>query len=169
MNIYFIFIQLIGVTAWAFLLTSYHRDTPNKILIFHLVSLSLYCLHYYLLGATSGLITCIFEIIINYAYYKTDKDKYIFISSIPIYIIVCIAGVRSLTDFLPIIASLIDSYTLTRNKKIIVIGATIAHILWVIYDIKVMSCSGIITDSLIAISNINILISEYKIINNKKD
>lgn len=165
MNLYFIFIQLIGVVAWILLIASYHRENTNKILIFQIISTILYCLHYYLLGAYSGLFICIFEVIIDYGYYKTDKDNYIFLASIPIYIIGGVLSLTSIIDILPIISSLIDGYTLTKNKKIIVIGAIISYILWVIYDIGVMSYSCAITDGLVALSNISILLFEYNIIN----
>ena len=156
--IYFLFIQLIGSVAWLLLILSYYRKNTNKILVFQILGTLLYCLHYFLLGAYSGLFICLFEVARDYSYYKTDKDKLIFAGCIPIYIIGGIYSFHSLIDLLPIFASITDGYSLTNNKKIVIIGAFISYTLWVIYDIAVLSISGAITDGLIALSNLSILI-----------
>jgi len=155
---YFIFIQLIGILAWLMLILSYHRKDTNRILVFQIIGTLLYCLHYYLLGAYSGLFICACEVIFDYGYYKTDKDKYIYMASIPIRIFGGLISFRAFIDILPICASLIDGYSLTKKKKIVVIGAIISYTLWVIYDICVMSYSGALTDGLIVLSNISILL-----------
>ena len=165
MSIYFIFIQLIGLLAWLCLIISYYRKNTNKILFLQIIGTLLYCLHYYLLGAYSGLFICLFEVLRDYSYYKTNLDKYIFAGSIPIYIIGGILSYSTFVDILPIISSVIDGYSLTNNKRIVVIGAFLSYTLWVIYDIAVLSISGAITDGLIALSNLSIIIfGERKII-----
>lgn len=163
----FILIQLIGLLAWLFLVFSYYRKNTNKILVFQIIGTLLYCLHYFLLGAYSGLFICLFETLFDYGYYKTDKDKYIYIASVPIRILGGVFTFNTIYDVLPILASLTDGYTLTKKKKIVVIGAVISYTLWVIYDICVMSISGAITDGIIVLSNLSILIFGYNII--KKD
>lgn len=167
MNIQFIFIQLIGAIAWLFLVISYYRKNTNKILIFQIIGTLLYCLHYFLLGAYSGLFICAFETIFDLGYYKTDKDKYIYIVSIPIRIVGGLLTFGTIYDILPIMASLIDGYSLTKKKKLVVVGAVISYTLWVIYDICVMSISGAITDGIIVLSNLAILFFNYNIF--KKD
>ena len=156
--LYFSFIQLIGLIAWLLLILSYYRKNTNKILFFQILGTILYCLHYYLLGAYSGLFICLFEVARDYSYYKTDKDKIIFACCIPIYIIGGILSYTSLIDILPIFSSVIDGYSLTNKKKIVIIGAFLSYTLWVIYDIAVLSISGAVTDGLIALSNLSILI-----------
>lgn len=167
MNINFIIIQLIGILAWLFLFTSYYRENTNKILIFQIISAILFGIHYYLLGAHTAIYICIFAIIIDYSYYKTDLDRYIFYISIPIYIIIGMINYKIIIDILPIISSLIDGYTLTKHKKVVIIGAIISYTLWVIYDLNVKSYSGAITDIILAISNLSILLFKYNIF--KKD
>lgn len=157
MNLYFLFIQFIDILAWILLIVSYYREDTNKILFLQILSTILFCLHYYLLGAYSGLFICLFEVIRDYAYYKTDLDKYIFIGSIPIYVLGGIYSYSALVDVFPIMASLIDGYTLTKSKNIVVIGAIISYTLWVIYDISVMSYSGAVTDGLVVLSNLFVL------------
>lgn len=158
MDINFWTIQAIGIIAWIILVLSYYRENTNKILIFQAIATFLYCIHYYLLGAYSGLFICVFEVIRDLLYYKTDWDDYIFYGSIPVYIISGIVSFTTFLDILPIFSSLLDGYTLTKKKKIVVIGAIISYTLWVIYDISVMSISCAITDGLVVVSNICILI-----------
>lgn len=168
-NLHFILVQVIGIIAWLMLVLSYYRKNTNKILVFQIIGTILYCIHYGLLGAWSGLFICAFETIFDYGYYKTDKDKYIYISSIPIRIAGGLIGFKSFADILPICASLIDGYTLTKKKRIVVFGAIISYTLWVIYDIFVMSYSGAITDGIIVLSNISILLFNYDIFTRKKE
>ena len=168
-NLHFILVQVIGIIAWLMLVLSYYRKNTNKILVFQIIGTILYCIHYGLLGAWSGLFICAFETIFDYGYYKTEKDKYIYISSIPIRIAGGLIGFKSFIDILPICASLIDGYTLTKKKRVVVFGAIISYTLWVIYDIFVMSYSGAITDGIIVLSNISILLFNYDIFTRKKE
>ncbi len=161
MDIQFIIIQIIGAAAWLFLLASYYRENTNKILFFQIISIILYCIHYFFLQAYSGLFICLFEVIIHTLYYKTDLDFYVYLICVPIYIIGGMLSASTFIEVLPIVASLIESYSLIKNKKKIVIGAIISYTLWVIYDIYVMSYSGAITDGLIVLSNISILLFNY--------
>ena len=158
MNYEFIFIQLLGLLAWCILALSYYRENTNKILAFHLIASAIYALHYYLLGAYSGFFITIFEIFRDYGFYKTDADKYIFLASIPIYIVYAILSYKVIYDILPLVACLLDGWSLTKHKKIVVVGATIEYILWVIYNLKVGSYTGAVTDGLIVLANISILI-----------
>ena len=70
--------------------------------------------------------------------------------------------VKTWIDVLPIIVSLIDGYSLTRKKKLVVIGGIITYLIWVIHDLNVMSFTGAIFDGIIVSSNICILIRMYK-------
>ena len=166
-DIWFLCIQGIGIVAWLMLILSYYRKDTNKILVFQIIGTFLYCLHYGLLGAWSGLFICACETLFDIGYYKTDKDKYIYMASIPIRIIGGLIGFSTFVDVLPITASLTDGYTLTKKKKVVVIGAVISYTMWVIYDICVMSYSGAITDGLIVLSNLSILLFGYNIIDKK--
>lgn len=168
MNFDYIIIQLIGILAWLMLSISYYKEDKNKILIFQIISTILYCIHYYLLGALSGVMICFFEVVRNYSYYKSDKDIYIFLGSLPIYLLIGYFSISKYIDTLPLISSLIGGYVLTSHKKVILIGSIIEFILWIIYDISVGSISCTITDGLVAISNISILIFNKSLFKNEK-
>jgi len=168
MDWWFIFVQFIGVIAWITLGLSYYRKDTDKILVFQIIGTILYCIHYGFLGAWSGLFICACETLFDFGYYKTDKDKYIYMASVPIRIIGGLIGFTTIADVLPICASLIDGYSLTKKKKIVVVGAVISYTLWVIYDICVMSYSGAITDGMIVISNLSILLFGYNVFSRKE-
>ncbi len=161
MNYYFWFVQSIGFIAEIFLILSYFRKDTNRVLSFHIISGFLDFVHYFLLNAFSGAFIYLFEGIRDFLYYKTDKDKYIFIISAIVYLFFTLIQVKIWYDFLPIIASLVDGYSLTLKKKYVTLGAAISYSLWVVYNVFVMSFAGIIMDGFIAVSNIIILISYY--------
>lgn len=159
MDYYNIFVQLIGLFAWIVLLFSYYRKSTNKILVFQIVATFLYCIHYFLLKAYSGLFICLVEIICDFLYYKTDKDDLIFKISIPFRILSGFVYYRYFIDVVPIFASLIEGFSLTKKKvEKVVFGAIISYTLWVIYDVSVGSFVCAITNGLIVISNLSILI-----------
>ena len=160
-NMYFWIVQFIGILAWLLILLSYYRKNTNKILVFQIISNILWCLHYFLLGAYSGLFICIFEMARDGLYYKTDIDDYIFLASVPVYIIYGILSYSGIIELLPIFSSTIDGFTLTKKKKVVVFGAIISYTIWVIYDIAVESYSGAFTDGLICISNLSILLFNF--------
>ena len=168
MDWWFIFIQFIGIIAWITLGLSYYRKDTDKILVFQIIGTILYCIHYGLLGAWSGLFICACETLFDFGYYKTDKDKYIYMASVPIRIIGGLIGFSTFADILPIGASLVDGYSLTKKKKIVVFGAVISYTMWVIYDVCVMSYSGAITDGMIVLSNLSILLFGYNVFNRKE-
>ncbi len=163
MDLYFIFIQILGFVAWIILLLSYYGKDTNRILIFQVLGTVLFCLHYYLLGAFSGLLICVLEVIRDYSYYKTDKDNHIFIGSIIVYIVCSIITYTSILDLFPYVASTIDGFFLTKKRKIVVFGAMVTYTLWFIYDLYAKSYSGAITDMIIIISNLSILLFNFNI------
>ena len=166
MNYYDNFVQLLGLLAWLVLLLSYYRKDTNRILVFQIIATVLYCLHYFLLGAYSGLFICMVEVICDFLYYKTDKDDLIYKLSIPFRIFGGILSYQMFVDVLPIAASLIDGYSLTKKKDKVVFGAIVSYTLWVIYDIGVGSWSCAVTDGLVVLSNLSIIFFSKHIFKN---
>lgn len=167
MRINFWVVQLIGAISWLFLVISYYRKNTNKILSFHIISTTLDALHYFLLGAYPGTFVCLFESIRDYGYYKTDKDDYIFLGSIPVYIILAIFTCHSFIDILPVFSSVIDGFTLTKDKKVVVFGAIIGYSCWVIYAVAVKSYVGVIVDGILVLSNLSIFLFDKDLIRDR--
>lgn len=164
MKIIFIFAQAFGVIAWLLMVISYYQKSKNKILFVQLLAIIFYCLNYIFLGAYVGMIVIVFELIRDFAFYKSDKDKLVFLFTIPVYILLALLNLDKPIELIPIAASLLEGFTFTKNKKFIVSGALLVYVMWIIYDLKVFSYTGAITDAIIVFSNLMILV-KYFIIN----
>ena len=156
-------IQLVGFFGWIIMISSYYRKEVNQVLLFHMIATMLFSIHYYLLGAYSGLFICLVEVVRDFLYYKTDKDNYIFAISLALCSISGLICIKNVVDYLPIIASLIDGYTLSKKKKVVVIGAIVSYSMWIVYNFFVGSIAGIFTDGVIVISNLIILVFKVNI------
>lgn len=164
----FIFAQIIGLISWGLLVYSYYKKDINEILSYQIIGSIFEIIHYFLLGAFSGLIVVILELIRDYSYYKTDYDKYIFIISLPIYFFIGYFSYTKLIDLLPVIASSIDGFALTNKKRIAIIGSIINNSLWLIYDLYCGSIIGVIAELLFIISNFYVMWYDKNKIKNKK-
>ena len=167
----FVLAQISGFLAWLCLLVSYYRKNTDKILVFHILSIIFYLLNYLFLGAWTGLFIVVLELLRDYFYYKTNKDSLIFIITLPAYFFLFIFSKDNLIEIIPIIASIIEGFILTKKKYIVVPGAILVYAMWVIYDISVGAYTGALTDGLIVTSNIGIfinIIKGYKKVNNFK-
>lgn len=155
----FVLAQISGFIAWLTLLVSYYRKNTNKILVFHIISIFFYLLSYLFLGAWTGVFIIILELIRDFLYYKTNKDNIIFLCTIPIHIVLLVIYRNNIIEIIPVIASLIEGFSLTKQKKIIVPGAIIVYSMWIIYDINVGAYTSAFTQFLIVLSNLFILIN----------
>ena len=158
MEVMFVISQISSIIAWLLLVYSYYKENINKLLFIQIISGIFYALSYLFLGAISGFSICVFELIQTFGFYKTDKDKLIFYISLAIYILIGIFTFDGWISIIPIIASIIGAYSLTKNKKIATIGGIISYIGWITYDIIILSYSNAITDALLVLSNISILL-----------
>lgn len=161
--------QVLGIISWVIFLFSYHCKKVNKVLLMQLISSLLDCICYALLNAWSGLLISVFELLKGFGYYKTDKDRYIFILTIPIYLLIAIVSNDGLLCFIPIFASLIDSYTIIISEKAAVVGGIFSNLLWVIYDLVILDYAGVLSDLTLVISNLSIILYGYKKFLNRKD
>lgn len=153
--------QICGFVAWIFFLGSYHAKRENKIILYQLIASILYILNYYFIEAGAGFWISLFELIKTIGYYKTDKDKYIFFYSLPIYgVIIYFNGLDILT-LIAVCGSFIDGYVMLKSKKTMVIGGILSCLLWIIYDACFLDFAGVISDSFIIISNASILINGF--------
>ncbi len=155
---YFILGQICGLIAWLALLLSYYRKNTKGILLIQIISIVFYILNYLFLGAYTGLVVVIFELIKTALYYKTDRRDIIYMLSIPVYALLAYLNRGNIVELIPVLASAYEGYTLIHEKRTVVYGAIVVYTLWVIYDISVQAYTGALTDGLIVISNIGIMI-----------
>ena len=164
METFVILAQVSSIIGWLLLIYSYYKDDIEKLLFIQIISSIFYCLSYFFLGAYSGLLVCFIELLKGIGYYKTDSDNLIFWGTLPVYVLMGIFTFDGIASLLPIIGSVIDGYTLTKNKTIATLGSFFANILWVVYDILILAYMTALTDSVIVVSNLCILLFGYSMI-----
>lgn len=164
MVIFVILAQLASIIGWLLLIYSYYKEDIDRLLYIQIISSIFYCISYLFLGAYSGFLVCFIELIKGIGYYKTDKDDLIFLVSLPVYIIMGIFSYNNICSLLPIIGSVIDGFSLTKNKNVATIGSIISNILWVIYDVIILAYASAITDSVLVFSNLSLLLFGYSMI-----
>ena len=157
----FFLAQISGVIAWFLFVYSYFGKNVNKVILIQFLSDTFYALNYLFLGAWTGMIVTIFDMIKEIGYYKTDKDKYIFFFTIPIYVITSFLFEGSFLALIPIIASMLDGYATLKNKKMVVIMGIISNALWIFYDAYYLDYMVIFSDIVLVVINISILIYGY--------
>lgn len=153
--------QACAIVAWLMLLISYHAKRENRVIFFQILSSMLYIANYFCIGAETGLWISVFELVKSIGYYKTDKDKYIFYFTLPIYaVIVYFTGFNWIT-MLAVMGSLIDGYVMLKSKKTMVVGGMISYAMWTVYDLLFLDFAGAVSDLFVVISNLSILVKGY--------
>ena len=153
--------QTCAIIAWVLLIVSYHAKRENMVIFYQILSSILYIINYFCLGALTGFWISLFELIKSIGYYKTDKDKEIFLYTLPVYaIIIYFMGLNIITLF-AVLGSLIDGYVLLKEKKTMVIGGIVSYTLWTVHDLFFFDFAGAISDLFVVVSNIAILVKGY--------
>lgn len=170
-SIIYIIAQIIGFIAFIISLYAYHKKDKESILDCMIVSNILNIIHYIMLNATSGFITKALAITRDTFVLKKSKHKrlssvyflYIFVF---IYLSLMYAIYDGIVSIFPFIASIyyligIWEADELRVKKV----AMYSFIPWLIYNICVLSISGIISN-IISILSTFIAIKSDKYENN---
>lgn len=153
--------QLCAVAAWIVLLSSYHAKRENKVIFMQIISSILYIIDYFCLGAMAGFWISIFELVKSIGYYKTDKDKYIFFFTLPVYlVIICFTEFDAIT-LLAVFGSIIDSFAMLNSRRTMVLGGVISYTLWVVYDLAFFDFASAVSDAFVIASNLSILAKGY--------
>lgn len=150
--------QFFSFIAWVILIFSFWKNKNNKILYLQVISCIFFALNYIFIGAWTGLFVVIFEMIRDLLYIKLSDDMKIFISTIPVYIIIgifCYDGVLSLFS---VLAAINDGYSLVYTGNKLVFLAIITYILWFVYDISCNNYINAFAEIIVIISNVIILI-----------
>ena len=147
--------QILGFIYALFLILSNFGKSTKQILFLQTISFFFKTLHYYLLGGISGFLTSLISMIRNIIFYKIKESKIWIVFFIIIYIIIGIITLKSIYTLLPVFATII--YTLIinyNNPKYLRYGIFITSLTWLIYNIYIISYSGIIIQIIMLISNI---------------
>ena len=153
--------QIFGIISWLLLLFSYTREDIDELLFVQIGVCAFDVISYLMLGADAGLLICLVELIKTFLYYKTDKDKQIFIVSIFIYLLIGLLPIRNWYACLPVLGSLIDSFGASRDSKTANVCSIVSNTLWTIYDILILSYIGAFNDIVVVLCNISVLFLGY--------
>ena len=151
-----IYIQLIGVLAFAVLVLSFYKKNPKSIIAYQIVSNFAYTVHYFLLGALSGAYISFIGIFRNIAVLKVKKHKKVLVGIvISLYLLVTIIFYEGLSSLFPIVANSAYLIAMIKNtKKSMLIGGIISPSLWALYGAFVGSYASAITETILLVSNI---------------
>ena len=153
--------QIFGVISWLLLLYSYTREDIDELLLVQIGVCVFDVISYLMLGADAGLLICLVELIKTFLYYKTDKDKEIFIVSIVVYFLIGLLTIRHWYACLPVLGSLIDSFGTSRDSKTANACSIVSNTLWTIYDILILSYVGAFNDIVVVLCNVSVLFLGY--------
>ena len=164
----YIISQIIGILAFTISLISFHRkkkkDIFKNLLLAHILNI----IHYFLLGATSGCITKVLALLRDYfiilkeKYPKLSNNIYLLIF-ILLYVLATILTYNGIISILPAIAAIIYIIFVWNGNEIQVKkAACYCYILWLIYNIFVLSIAGIVSNSISIISTLIAVINEKK-------
>ena len=158
---FFICVQLLGLIGFVVSVVSYWNKDIKGILYLQLISGFFYIIHYYFLGAIEGLLVVGIELIRDFLYFKTEWSKYIFIGTIPFYVILGLEIYDGIISLYPLFASGVEGFGLSLKKSSAVVGAIISAGLWMVYDYVVGSYVGLITSLILFVSNMIIMFKYY--------
>ena len=159
--------QIFGIIAVILGFVSYQMNTQKKILIAQTATALTFCIHYLLIGATSGLVMNILAIFRNLAYYNRDK-KIFSGKKCPIFfaVVMGIAGLLSWQDYYSIfvvVGLVINTLCFSLpNPQSIRKSILVTSPLVLIYDIFVLSIGGAIYESVAIISSVIGIIAHNK-------
>lgn len=149
------YIQLIGLLAFCILVLSYYKKKESMILTYQITANFAYSVHYFLLGGIAGALTSFIGIFRNILFIKLKNNKVILGSIfILLYLIVTIIFYENFYSIFPMIAN--SSYLISMikgSRKSLLIGGILNSSFWLLYSIFVSSYAGMITESIIIISN----------------
>lgn len=155
-----IWIQLIAIIGFLIYLFSFYNKDFKRILIFQIGSNVFYAIHYVLLGGYSGAILSLFSILRNLLVFKDKYKNLKFILLSLSYIVVGFFTYTKFCSILPVIGMIIYTFTLIYKPKFIKEGSMLSASFWLVYNIFVYSYAGIITETILLISNFILLLRE---------
>ena len=140
--------QLFGIIALIVLMMSFQKNQKDTLLKYQIFSSLLFALQYLFLNAISGCLMNLMTMIRNLIYKKfNDKIPIIYLVLIIIcMIILSLVSYNGIISLLPTLAVLLYSIALWQsNLTITRITEIVSCLLFIIYNIKVLAISGLIS------------------------
>ncbi len=151
--------QIMGMIAVVLGFISFQMRTQKQLLIVQTATTIAFCIHYYLIGATSGLMMNLLGIVRNLAYYHKDKPLFSG-KKCPIFfaVLMGIVGLLSWQGYYSIFVVLglvINTVCLSfSNPQSIRASILVSSPLVLIYDVFVRSIGGVIYEAVVIFSSL---------------
>jgi len=151
--------QIMGFVAVVLGFVSFQMSTQKHLLLVQTATTIAFCIHYYLIGATSGLMLNLLGIARNLAYYHKDKPLFSG-KKCPIFfaVVMGVVGLLSWQGYYSIFVVLglvINTVCLSfANPQNIRKSILVTSPMVLIYDAFVLSIGGIIYESVVIVSSI---------------
>ena len=151
--------QILGFIAFLVSLYAYQRVNKKDILLCMVISNIINLVHYLILGAYSGCITKVIAIFRDIFIVLKEKNKRLssvlfLIIFILIYVGVSIYTFTNILSLFPLVAAIIYIIpTWLGNSKTVKKTALFCYVLWLIYNIYVLSIAGV-TANIVSIVSI---------------
>ena len=140
--------QLFGIIALIVLMMSFQKNQKDTLLKYQIFSSLLFALQYLFLNAISGCLMNLMTMVRNLIYKKfDDKIPILYLVLIIIcMIILSLASYNGIISLLPTLAVILYSIALWQsNLTITRVTEVISCLLFIIYNIKVLAISGLIS------------------------
>lgn len=160
--------QILGFIAFLISLYAYQKVNKKDILLCMVISNIINLVHYLMLGAYSGCITKVIAIFRDIFIVLKEKNKRLssvlfLIIFILIYTLVSIYTFTNILSLFPLVAAIIYIIpTWLGDSKTVKKTALFCYVLWLIYNIYVLSIAGVIANIISIVSIIIGLKKEIK-------
>ena len=153
----YIISQIFALVAFIFSLVAFHRSKKENILKTSVISNVFDIAHYLLLNAYSGMLTKVLALFRNIFVLFKDKRKkqyhIFFFVLLVLYIIAGILTYKSIFSVLPIVAAITYLYAIYYCKELTIKSVSCGgYVLWLIYNICILSVVGIVSNIVAIIS-----------------
>lgn len=150
--------QILGFIGFALTFFSYQSKSPKTLLLLQTISTLLFICHYFLIGASSGMLLNIVCVLRNIVYYFRKKRifsyrfyPYLFALLITV---LCVLSWQGPISLLITVALAVNSVFLSfGNQRVLRISVLFTCSLILIYNIFVFSLGGILNESIAILSS----------------
>ena len=151
-------IQLIGFIGVAFFIVSYQIKSNKALFLFQLIGSLVFCIQFFIMGALSGALSLVVNIIRNLLLVKVNDWKWVKSKWTLAAIIAILAAITAYTwagpmSLLPFISVAVTSIGYwTNNAQKIRLSQMIGSPTVLVYDLLIRSWGGVLNESIVIIS-----------------
>ena len=151
-------VQLIGFVGVAFFIFSYQIKSNRALFLFQLIGCILFCVQFFIMGAYTGALSLVVNIIRNFLLLKAKewswvKSKLTLACIIAVLVVITVytwAGLHSLLPFISVAVTSIGYWT--DNAQKIRLSQLIGSPCTLVYDVIIRSWGGVLNETIVILS-----------------